>query len=300
MTREEMIERAVNMRSRDLFGQVSREELAGLSAEEKKIEIPMSKGGNIPVYEIETEGRLPQSGMLINFHGGGFIKGRQGKDRLFCSKLAEKFGVLVWDVDYSLAPEHPFPRAVDEAYEVVKYAYDHGKELGVDREKILLMGHSAGGNLAVTVCMRAGATKDFRPAGLIAEFFPADLYTDPAQKKRVEGDMPAEVAKTYNSFYCAGEQAKDPYVSPLFAEEEQLRDFPDTLILSAGLDSLCYEDEEFAMKLMRAGVTVTGKRFRGSRHGFTINRTEEWEEGQRLIERFIGKQIFTPAKADTE
>ena len=69
------------------------------------------------------------------------------------------------------------------------------------------MGHSAGGNLAVTVCMRAGETRDFRPAGLLAEYFPADLCTDPEKKKRAEGDMPAEVAKAYNAFYCDGENA---------------------------------------------------------------------------------------------
>lgn len=204
-------------------------------------------------------------------------------------------------MDYSLAPEHPFPKAVHEAYDVVKYAYDHGEELGIDREKIILMGHSAGGNLAVTVCMRAGETRDFRPAGLLAEYFPADLCTDPEKKKRAEGDMPAEVAKAYNAFYCDGENAGNPYASPLFATKEQLRSFPDTLIISAGMDSLCYEDEEFAAKLIQAGVTVTARRFMNSRHGFTVNRTDEWEDALSLTEDFIQRNlIITPAKADTE
>lgn len=289
MTKQEMIERAEKMRSCDLYGQVSEAELEGLSAAETEVKIPVSQGRDILVYQIETKNRPSQGGMLINFHGGGFIKGRQEKDRLFCSKLAEKFQALVWDVDYSLAPEAPFPKAVYEAYDAVKYAFDRSGELGIDRNKIILMGHSAGGNLAATVCMKAGETGDFLPAGLVAEFFPADLYTDPAEKTRVEGDMPAKVAKTYNSFYCSGEQAKDPYASPIFAMEEQLRHFPDTLILSAGLDSLCYEDEEFALKLMRAGVT--GRRFTESRHGFTINRSDEWEEGMRLIEEFVGRRM---------
>lgn len=300
MTRDEMIARAVQMRSRDLFGQVTKEELAGLEAFQKKIEIPVS-GDSVPVYEITPKTCPLGRGIIINFHGGGFIKGRQGKDRLFCSKLAERFGIIIWDVDYSLAPEHPFPKAVNEAYDVVKYAYDHGEELGIDREKIILMGHSAGGNLAVTVCMRAGETRDFRPAGLLAEYFPADLCTDPEKKKRAEGDMPAEVAKAYNAFYCDGENAGNPYASPLFATKEQLRSFPDTLIISAGMDSLCYEDEEFAAKLIQAGVTVTARRFMNSRHGFTVNRTDEWEDALSLTEDFIQRNlIITPAKADTE
>ena len=219
------------------------------------------------------------------------MKGRQDKDRVFCSRMAEKFNALVWDVDYSLAPENPFPKAVDEAYQVVKYAFEHSKELEVDTNRIFLIGHSAGGNLAVTVCMKAGETREFQPKGLIAEFFPTDLYTDPVLKTRIEGDMPAETARIYNAFYCEGEAAKNPYVSPLFAEEEQLRGFPETLIMSAGLDSLCFEDEEFAMKLSRAGVSVTCKRFTKSHHGFTINRMDEWEESLSLIEKFMERLV---------
>lgn len=285
-----MIERATQIRSRDLYGAVDREELASLTAIQQLIEVPVFDDC-VPVFHITSEKRSSNSGMIINFHGGGFMKGRQDKDRLFCSRMAEKFDVLVWDVDYSLAPENPFPKAVDEAYQAVKYAFEHSKELNVDASRIVLAGHSAGGNLAVTVCLKAGETKEFQPKGLIAEFFPADLYTDPVLKKRIEGDMPAEAARTYNSFYCEGEAAKNPYVSPLFAEEGQLKGFPETLIMSAGLDSLCFEDEEFAMKLVRAGVPVTCKRFIKSHHGFTINRTDEWDEGLALIEKFMERLV---------
>ena len=194
MTRKEMIERAIQIRSRDLYGKVDREELDSLTAIQKLIEIPVS-GGSVPVFQIISEKRSSNSGMIINFHGGGFMKGRQDKDRVFCSRMAEKFNALVWDVDYSLAPENPFPKAVDEAYQVVKYAFEHSKELEVDTNRIFLIGHSAGGNLAVTVCMKAGETREFQPKGLIAEFFPTDLYTDPVLKTRIEGDMPAETAR---------------------------------------------------------------------------------------------------------
>ena len=103
--------------------------------------------------------------------------------------------------------------------------------------------------------------------------------------------MPAETAKLYNAFYCEPEAAKNPLVSPLFAPEEQLARFPDTLVMSAGLDSLCYEDEEFAMKLARAGVTATSRRFRDSLHGFTLNRSGEWEAGFELMRSFICQHI---------
>ncbi len=287
MTFDEMIARAEQMRSRDLYGAVSPEELRQYPAIQAEFQLASEDGGEVHIYKIMPENRPMGCPMIINFHGGGFIKGRQLKDQLFCSKLALAFQCLVWDVDYSLAPERPYPAAVEESYSVVSYAFAHADELGIDVSRILLIGHSAGGNLAATVCMKASETKAFHPAGLVMGYSPLDLYTDPALKPRVEGDMPAETAKAYNAFYHDSETAKNPYVSPIFADECQLEGFPDTLIFSCGLDSLCYEDEEFAMKLSRSGVNVISRRFKNSLHGFTLNRTEEWEDGMALMFDFI-------------
>lgn len=287
----EMVERAQRMRSRDLFGQVPAEELAQFDV--KQTEISLDVGLSKPVHIFVLEDKEPGENrpMILNFHGGGFIKGRQSKDQLFCSKLVETFHALVWDVDYSLAPEDPYPAAVNESYAVAEYAFAHAKELGVDPSRILLAGHSAGGNLVATICIKAGETKAFKAAGAIMEFCPLDLYTDPGTKPRAEGDMPAEVARTYNAFYCPAEEAKNPYVSPIFASQEQLSAFPDTLIMSADRDSLCFEDEEFAMALARAGVTTTCCRFPDSLHGFTINRSGAWEASTELFMTFAKAHI---------
>lgn len=292
MTYEEMVERAQRMRSRDIFGAVPQEQIDAVGARQMELWLQIDERHTVHVYQLEPRnGRPGNCAMLLNFHGGGFIKGRQTKDALFCSQMAVEFGCLVWDVDYSLAPELPYPTAVEESYAVVKYAFDHADELGVDAERIVLMGHSAGGNLTATVCIRAGETGDFKPAAMVMEFCPLDLATDPATKPRAEGDMPAEVARTYNAFYCPPEQAKNPYVSPIFATQEQLAAFPDTLIISAAKDSLCFEDEEFAMNLARAGVATVCKRFPESLHGFTINRNGHWEASQAMLKQFVGNYI---------
>ena len=286
MTFEEKVERAQKMRSRETYGLVTQEELDQFPAVQEEI-WPQTEAGPVHVYRITPEVLEPNCPIIVNFHGGGFIKGRLNKDRLFCSRLALTFRCLVWDVDYSLAPEAVFPTAVNESYAVVKYVYDHTEELGIDPGRVILIGHSAGGNLVSTVCMRAGETKAFQPKALIIEFSPLDLHTDPAQKPRIEGDMPTEVARLYNSFYCEPETAKDPYASPLFASEEQLAPFPETLVITAGQDGLCFEAEEFAMKLARSGVTVTSRRFRDSLHGFTLNRNGEWTESMELLLNFV-------------
>ena len=292
MTYEEMVERAQRMRSRDIFGAVPPEEIDAVGAVQTELQLKVSEKHTVHIYQLEPKnGRPENSAMILNFHGGGFIKGRQTKDHLFCSQMAVDFNCLVWDVDYSLAPEYPYPTAVEESYAVAAYAFKHAQEYGVDATRIVLLGHSAGGNLVATVCLRAGETKEFQPAAIVMEFFPLDLATDPATKPRAEGDMPAEVARTYNAFYCPAELADTPYVSPIFATEAQLAGFPDTLIISAAKDSLCFEDEEFAMKLARAGVTTTCKRFQNSLHGFTINRNGDWEESQALLKQFVRKYI---------
>ena len=292
MTYEEMVERAQRMRSRDVFGAVPREEIDAVGALQTELDLQVSDKHTVHIYQLEPKsGCRDNTPLIINFHGGGFIKGRQTKDELFCSQMAVEFDCKIWDVDYSLAPEYPYPTAVEESYAVVAYAFAHAAEFGIDTNRIVLLGHSAGGNLVATVCLRAGETKAFRPAAVVMEFFPIDLATDPATKPRAEGDMPAEVARTYNAFYCPPELANTPYVSPGFATQEQLTYFPDTLIMSAAKDSLCFEDEEFAMRLAQAGVAVTCKRFQNSLHGFTINRNGDWEESQKLLKDFVGRYI---------
>ena len=74
----------------------------------------------------------------------------------------EQLNCLVWDIDYSLAPENPFPFAAEEAYEIVSYAFEHSTELGIDQEKIILAGHSAGGNLVASVLIKRSSRKIVR------------------------------------------------------------------------------------------------------------------------------------------
>ncbi len=81
------------------------------------------------------------------------------------------------------------------------------------------------------------------------------------------------------------------YVSPLYAPEALLAPFPDTLVLTAGLDSLCLEGEQFALKLAQAGVCVTVQRFPDSIHGFVVNQVCQWQEGQKRLMDYIASKL---------
>ncbi len=305
MEREELIKLAEKARAQGAFPSLSEGELAALPVKQKELGVPVSEG-TVRVYEFrpdpENKRSLP---MLINFHGGGFIKGRADRDQVYCSNMAARTGALVWDVDYALAPENPFPAAVNQCYDIIRYAYSHADELNVDLERILLIGHSAGSNLAAAACIRAaeGATFQateggaFRPAGMILDYMPADQMKNPLSKlsPQQRGDAKrvarAKMERQYLDFYLQPEEALSPLASPILASEEVLGTFPDCLVVSAGEDSLRDECEAFAHKLAASGVTVTLRRFRNSRHGFTINRVDEYQKALALHEQFILNHI---------
>ena len=158
---------------------------------------------------------------------------------------------------------------------------------GLDPDKVVLFGQSAGGNLVANVCMAEADAPAVRPLAAVIAYAPMDFKTDPADKFHPERDMPAERARGYNALYCTPEKTGDWRVSPLFAPPERLAAFPQTLIITAGDDSLAPEGEEFARSLARAGVETTCKRFVGCLHGFFINRTDTWEDGIELIHRYL-------------
>lgn len=260
--------------------------------------VSLSVEGEVPVMVYLTIPARVQPGapMIINYHGGGFIRGRSDRDELFCRRLAVTFEAVVVDVDYSLAPDYPFPTAVHQARAAALWAKGEAAALGCDPEKILLTGQSAGGNLVANVCMAEMDSPDIRPLCAVMAYSPLDMKTDPAEKFHPERDMPAERARNYNALYCTPEKAGDWRVSPLLAPAERLAAMPRTLVITAADDSLAPEGEAFAQKLARAGVETTCKRFQHCVHGFFINRMDAWEEGIELIHRYLKQALEEAAQ----
>jgi putative ergosteryl-3beta-O-L-aspartate hydrolase len=91
---------------------------------------------------------------VINFHGGGFTLGHSWDDARWCQTVVNECNAVVVSVDYRLAPEHPFPTAVEDGVDSVIYIHKHAEELGIDRTKIALSGFSSGGNMCFTVPLR--------------------------------------------------------------------------------------------------------------------------------------------------
>lgn len=270
---------------------ISREEMEGYPCNIQPMDVEVPGQVPVKIYLTVPRNKKEKAPLFVNYHGGGFIRGRSDRDELFCRRLAVTFGAVVLDVDYSLAPEYPFPTAVEQARAAALWAKNQAETLGCDPDKLLLLGQSAGGNLVANVCMEELEQPAVRPLCAMIAYAPLDMNTDPGEKYHPERDMPAERARNYNALYCGETQGTNWKISPLFAPLERLKGFPKTLVITAEDDSLAPEGEEFALRLIRAGVEVTAKRFPGSVHGFFINRMDDWEEGVAMIHRYLAQVL---------
>ena len=243
-----------------------------------------TSAGETRIYVIRPKELQGESPLYINIHGGGFVRPHLNRDILFTSKIACETGCTAIDVDYKLAPEYPYPAAFYECYDVVKWAFEHAKELQIDPSRVIVGGHSSGGNLTAALALKANETGEFRILLQILDYPPMDLYTDPMDKER-DGIMviPPERARAFNALYVDDRRkAMEPFASPVFATAEQLKGLPDALVITAGEDSLKLEAERYAASMIAAGVKVTAKRFVSSRHGFMAHCLDEYEEGHQL------------------
>jgi len=206
---------------------------------------------------------------FISFHGGGFITGTPEMDKPWNLFLAETVNCHVFNIEYPLAPEHPFPVPVLVTYEVVQWIFQHADTLHLDAARIAIGGHSAGGNLATAISLwNAEQTHPVLLIAQILDYPPLDLATDPADKPFFEEAIPTEQARQFNAMYIA--RAEDAYhhlASPLYAA--QLEALPKTLILTAEHDSLAQEAQQYANRLQAAGVHVVHQEFAGQPHAFT-------------------------------
>lgn len=296
MTRQEMIEMAKETRRQVMNAEVSEELLRSLPAEIREISVP-TPVGETKIFDVLPEGGQKNDRLVINLHGGGFIRTRTKNDEVFCRAMAGRLKSRFLDVDYRIAPDDPFPAALEESYGVLQWAFARAHDLGISPQKIVLTGFSAGGNLAAGMTLLSVRRHTSLPSLLILGYPPMDLWTDPGDKKTMGKGIPAERARLYNLYYCDREMQKDPLASPVYTEPGELINFPPALIMTAGHDDLCNEAEEFALKLARAGVETTLRRFTESGHGFIIYRKEQYREAWDMISEFIVSHVSAvPAK----
>ncbi|GAB3499720.1 alpha/beta hydrolase [Amycolatopsis cihanbeyliensis] len=261
-------------------------------------------GGNlrIRVYRPVGEGPFPA---LVWFHGGGWVIGSLDENEATCRALCRGAEVVVISVDYRLAPEHPFPAAAEDAFAAVCWVAGHGAELAVDSRRIAVGGESAGGNLAAVSALMA---RDHGGPGLVLQLLASPVTAPPSEDRASYRDFAegyflskASMDWFFEQYPRSAADLVNPYLAPLAAED--LGGLPPALVLTAEYDPLRDEGEEYAHRLLTAGVLCELARYPGQIHGFFALLTEQLsisavahERAVSALRRAFGSDLGTAGK----
>ena len=216
-------------------------------------------------------------GTILFFHGGGWANGDVAYYSDACSRTAIRLSRRVVSVDYRRSPEYKFPQAVLDCYEVARQLFAGTLLPDVRRERIVLFGDSAGGNLAAAVSLMARDKGEFAPRTQML-LYPAlnddyDPATSPYDSLRDNGEgylLSARDIQGYMDMYAPGPaQRRDPYCAPLCAPD--LSRQPRTLVMTAEYCPLRDEGEEYARRLAAAGNDAQCVRILDGVHGYFLS-----------------------------
>ena len=251
--------------------------------------------GGVPARLYRPNGDA-DLGLLVYFHGGGWVLGDLDTHDNVARALAARSGQAVLSVDYRLAPEHPYPAPLEDATAAARWAHENAARLGCDRARLAIGGDSAGANLAAVVS-QAGRLA-FRCQLLVYPVTDARCRTA-TYEEFCEGPwLTAAGMGWFIGHYLSGGKgdASDPRISPLLAGDAALAASPATLLITAESDVLRDEGEAYAERLASLGVSVTLSRYDGMFHGFV----SFWDLLDRAEEAVSEAGAFLAAAVSTE
>ncbi len=234
-------------------------------------EIPCG-GRKVPVRIFAPEKKRREQ-VLLFFHGGGWVTGTIDSYDGVCGDMAAQTGCVVASVDYRLAPENRFPAAVEDCYAAARALFRNSALLDVRPEDIVLIGDSAGGNLAAAVSLMARDKGEFLPARQIL-IYPsvASDHTENSPYPSVQENgtgylLTSKRVEDFMGLYMSSPADREnPYFAPLCAKD--FHDQPDTLVVTAEYCPLRDEGEAYGGKLREAGSYVEIHRMPGTLHGY--------------------------------
>jgi acetyl esterase/lipase len=220
--------------------------------------------GGVPAVEVRAGGTAPAAGTLLYFHGGGYAIGSAAAGVGLAAEIARRTAATALSVDYRLAPEHPFPAAVDDALAAYRTLLDQG----TPADSIAVAGESAGGGLALALLLAVRDAGLPQPSSAILLSPWADLtQSGGTMTTRADADpaLTRRALETRAADYLAGADPRTPLASPLHAD---LRGLPPLLIQAGGREILLDDALRLAARAAHADVPVTLRIFPGAPHVF--------------------------------
>jgi acetyl esterase len=236
------------------------------ASDTRDFEIPRGDGTGIPV-RLYGEGSAGQP-LLVWIHGGGFIFGDLGSGDATCRSLASKAGCLVLNIDYRLAPEHPYPAALDDVLDVLRWVGSDGERHGLDAARIVVAGESAGAHLsaAVSAILRDEAVCPV----LQVVICPSTQFSTDWSSMTANADGPVarrdDVEWFWDQYIADDESRRDWRAAPGLAPLDRFT--VPALVVTAELDPLVDDGRAYARRLAEAGVPVDYREYTGVMHGF--------------------------------
>ena len=233
--------------------------------------IPGPEGApDVGVRIYDPPGRTDPAPCLVYFHGGGFIAGDLDTEDVRCVRLANDVGCVVVSVDYRLAPQHPFPAAIDDCYAALLWTASMVEHLGIDATRLGVGGPSAGGALAAAIALMA---RDRGGPALAFQLLVYPCLDDRAQTVSM-GFVGTPIVDGGSDCVVVERLPRRGPVERLSVRCARARDelggLPPAYVMTAELDPLRDEGIEYAMRLLHAGVSVELHQFAGAFHGFDL------------------------------
>lgn len=234
---------------------------------------PVGPTGEVSVRIYRPIGASPFLPVVMYFHGGGWVLGsKHTHDRLLRDLVGGVRAAFVF-VNYTPSPEAQFPVPIEQVYAATKYVSEHGRELGLDPSRLAVAGDSVGGNMAAVVTQLAKERRGPTIRYQVLLYPVTDSSMSHATYKEF-ADGPwltaAAMAWFWDAYAPSQADRHQTTASPLSATLEQLRGLPPALVIVDENDVLRDEGEEYARKLIQAGVDVTPIRILATHHDYAL------------------------------
>jgi acetyl esterase len=226
-----------------------------------------TRAGTVRVRVYAGPGPAPRRPLVLYFHGGGWVTGGLSGFDAVCGQIASRVGAVVVSVDYRLAPEHPFPAAVEDSYDATLWAVQQAARWGADPARVAVAGDSAGGSLAAVVCLLAREQGPAIAAQVLV--YPGLDGTLSAPSLDTHAHAPIltrRKVRDYVARYNPDGDPRDPRFSPLHAGD--LGGLPAALIQTADHDPILDDGRRYAHALREAGCAVRYSEYHDVPHGF--------------------------------
>lgn len=266
------------LKSADAARSIFVEMQAGLGGdaetEAEDLLLPVGPNGSVQVRIVRPTAQSEPLPVVLYFHGGGWMAGDRHTHYRLIRDMSEAINAVVVFVDYARSPEHKFPNQNEEAYAAMAYVATHAAIFNVDARRLALAGDCAGGNMVAAVAILA-KQRGGPSIALQVMFYPvmSAAYTSASYREFSVGPwVSAESMKNVIDAQFPPLSQTDMHALPLNANYTELEGLPPALIITAENDVVRDEGEQYAKKLMQAGVEVTATRYLGTIHDFiTLN-----------------------------